>query len=185
MDRSAKTREALLGEARKLFWNQGYGNVSLRDITRAAGVDVALVSRYFGGKLGLFEATLDGAFYWPELLEEGADLMQVMVDKSTKGLHEAEEASPMKMLIMNSADPEVGPLVRASVKAQFTDPLAKALGGEKAEERMAMVMAALIGSSIVRFDIQAAGLAESDEEKYGAQLRHLVMAALDYPGAAQ
>ena len=52
------TKEKILETARQLFWTRGYSNVSVRDITGAAGVDAALVSRYFGGKQGLFEAVL-------------------------------------------------------------------------------------------------------------------------------
>ncbi|MEM6901379.1 MAG: helix-turn-helix domain-containing protein, partial [Pseudomonadota bacterium] len=57
-----KTRDKLLLHARRQFWANGDSHVSLRQIASAAGVDVALISRHFGGKLGLFEATLDGAF---------------------------------------------------------------------------------------------------------------------------
>lgn len=180
MKRSQKTREALIESARKLFWNQGYSNVSVRDITRAAGVDAALVSRYFEGKSGLFEASLAGAFDWPELCVEGADLLGVMVDKAAKGLHEAEETSAMKMIIMNSADPHVGALVRAHVAQYFTEPTTNMLGGENAAARMAMVMAVLIGASIVRYDIRAQGLAEENEESYRHMLEHLVRAASEY-----
>ena len=43
----------------KIFWSKGYSNVSVREISNAAGVDVALIARYFGSKRGLFEATLE------------------------------------------------------------------------------------------------------------------------------
>ena len=180
MKRSQKTRDALIGAARKLFWSQGYSNVSVRDITRVAGVDAALVSRYFEGKFGLFEASLTGAFDWPELCVEGADLLAVMVDKAAKGLHEAEETSAMKMIIMNSADPHVGALVRAHVAQFFTEPTTKMLGGENAASRMAMVTAVLIGASIVRYDIRAQGLAAADEDGYHQMLEHLVRAASEF-----
>ncbi|MEO0371384.1 MAG: TetR family transcriptional regulator, partial [Pseudomonadota bacterium] len=52
MAKPRPTKEKLLGAARDLFWTRGYSNVSVRDITGAAGVDAALVSRYFGGKRG-------------------------------------------------------------------------------------------------------------------------------------
>ncbi|MFC6583416.1 TetR/AcrR family transcriptional regulator [Sulfitobacter aestuariivivens] len=62
MKKADATREKLLTEGRRLMWMRGYRSVSLREIAQAAKVDVALVSRYFGGKKGLFEATLVGAF---------------------------------------------------------------------------------------------------------------------------
>jgi len=52
--RPAKDR--ILDAAEELFAQRGFHGVSLRDITQAAGVDVALVSYHFGGKRELFAA---------------------------------------------------------------------------------------------------------------------------------
>jgi AcrR family transcriptional regulator len=49
-------KERLLDAAEALFAARGFYGVSVRDITRAAGVDVALVSYHFGGKRELFAA---------------------------------------------------------------------------------------------------------------------------------
>jgi AcrR family transcriptional regulator len=54
--RSAATRERILDAAEKLFAERGYHGVSIRDVTGAADVDVALVSYHFGSKQGLLEA---------------------------------------------------------------------------------------------------------------------------------
>ena len=54
--RSASTRERILDAAELLFAEKGFHAVSVRDITRAAGVDVALVNYHFGGKQLLFES---------------------------------------------------------------------------------------------------------------------------------
>lgn len=49
------TRERILDAAERLFAQRGFHAVSVRDITQAAGVDVALVNYHFGGKQALFE----------------------------------------------------------------------------------------------------------------------------------
>jgi len=54
--RSVTTRERILDAAELLFAEKGFHAVSVRDITRAAGVDVALVNYHFGGKQLLFES---------------------------------------------------------------------------------------------------------------------------------
>jgi AcrR family transcriptional regulator len=54
--RSAATRERILDAAEKLFAERGYHGVSIRDVTGAAHVDVALVAYHFGNKQGLLEA---------------------------------------------------------------------------------------------------------------------------------
>lgn len=48
--------ERILDAAERLFAERGFHGVSIRDITGAAGVDVALASYHFGSKQGLLEA---------------------------------------------------------------------------------------------------------------------------------
>ena len=56
------TRDALLRAALETFAERGYEAATLRAITARAGVDVSLVSHFFGGKQGLFdEAVLQQA----------------------------------------------------------------------------------------------------------------------------
>ena len=57
--RSAPGKERILDAAERLFAQRGFYGVSLRDITQAAGVDVALVSYHFGGKRELFAAVFE------------------------------------------------------------------------------------------------------------------------------
>ena len=54
--RSQATRERILDAAEQLFAQRGFHGVSVRDITGAAEVDVALASYHFGNKQGLLEA---------------------------------------------------------------------------------------------------------------------------------
>jgi TetR/AcrR family transcriptional regulator len=49
-------RARLIATSQQLFAQKGYGDVSLRDIARAANVTPAMVSYYFGDKAGLYEA---------------------------------------------------------------------------------------------------------------------------------
>lgn len=55
-NRSVVTRERILDAAELLFAAKGFHAVSVRDITGAASVDVALVNYHFGSKQQLFEA---------------------------------------------------------------------------------------------------------------------------------
>lgn len=52
-------KERILDAAEQLFAQRGFYGVSLRDITQAAGVDVALVAYHFGGKRELFTAVFE------------------------------------------------------------------------------------------------------------------------------
>lgn len=53
---SRSAKERMLDAAEQLFARHGFDGVSVRDITKAAGVDVALISYHFGGKRELFAA---------------------------------------------------------------------------------------------------------------------------------
>ena len=52
-------KERILDAAEQLFAQRGFYGVPLRDITQAAGVDVALVGYHFGGKRELFTAVFE------------------------------------------------------------------------------------------------------------------------------
>src|SRR3546814_13123254 len=57
---AAATRHAILLAATGRFLQDSYESVGLRDIARDAGIDVALVIRYFGSKEDLFAQVLRG-----------------------------------------------------------------------------------------------------------------------------
>jgi AcrR family transcriptional regulator len=56
--RSRPTRERILDAAERLFAQRGFHGVSIRAITGAAQVDVALANYHFGSKQGLLEAVV-------------------------------------------------------------------------------------------------------------------------------
>src|ERR1700759_1320075 len=55
----ANTRAQLLDAARAEFAERGYEGATVRAIADRAGVDPAMVNHFFGGKDGLFPASLD------------------------------------------------------------------------------------------------------------------------------
>ncbi len=56
------SREMLLRTAEKLFAEHGFDGVSTRMIHHESGVNMAMISYYFGSKEGLFQALMDGKF---------------------------------------------------------------------------------------------------------------------------
>ncbi|GIL17401.1 MAG: TetR family transcriptional regulator [Oligoflexia bacterium] len=51
-------RERLIEVATQLFAEKGLDGVSTRDISKAAGLNISLISYYFGGKEGLYKAVI-------------------------------------------------------------------------------------------------------------------------------
>ncbi|RYM06947.1 TetR/AcrR family transcriptional regulator [Sporolactobacillus sp. THM7-7] len=68
-----KTKETVIHSALKLFNMGGYDGTSVRAIAADAGVNIALVSYYFGGKQGLLEYLM-ASFYegYLEVMERAA-----------------------------------------------------------------------------------------------------------------
>ncbi|HEY5110070.1 MAG TPA: helix-turn-helix domain-containing protein, partial [Acidimicrobiales bacterium] len=52
------TREALLVAAQELFGRKGYERTTTRELGEVAGVDPALIARYFGSKADLYLAAV-------------------------------------------------------------------------------------------------------------------------------
>lgn len=56
--KAKKTRERLLDMAEALFFDKGYENVSIRELTSAAGTNVASINYYFKSKENLYRETV-------------------------------------------------------------------------------------------------------------------------------
>ena len=61
MKADAETRERLIEAGERLFAQQGFKRVTVREICRAARANVAAVNYHFGDKLGLYREVLQGA----------------------------------------------------------------------------------------------------------------------------
>lgn len=180
MRKADATRERLLTHARRHMWARGYGAVSLREIATAAGVDVALISRYFGGKKGLFEATLVDAF--PNALADLPDektLLEAVIQMFVTAPRGGPDPSVMRMVVMNAHDEEVGAIVRATHAAQIQNDLERKL---QSKERAALFMAATYGLSVAEKSLHLEGIAPAGSLAYEAQVRHMLEAALAFDG---
>jgi AcrR family transcriptional regulator len=180
MSKSEHTRSALLQSATRQFGEFGYSNASLRQIAGQAGVDVALISRYFGGKLGLFDASLKECLNWPELLDPANDPIETAVEKFTDPTSEDHKFSTTRMIVLNADDPIVGERVRTALFDKLIDPLEARMDGTHVKERLAMFIAVIVGASITRYSLQVPGMANADAKMHSRQLRHLIDAALSF-----
>lgn len=141
---AAQTRVRILAAAQQLFASQGYTHASLRDIAGLAGINVALVARYFGSKEKLFEAALEASLD-PEALRSrnrasfGREVAALFVDMPGGG------PNPLLMLAQAAADPDAQSVALRIVRTRILLPLAGWIGGEGAEERAAAILALCAG----------------------------------------
>lgn len=63
-------RNKLISTATRLFAERGLNGVSIRELSKAAGVSISMISYYFGGKEGLYSSVLQEQFSGFEYIEE-------------------------------------------------------------------------------------------------------------------
>ena len=69
MDRN-DCRNNLLATATRLFAERGLNGVSIRELSKAAGASISMISYYFGGKEGLYASVLQEQFACYDYIEE-------------------------------------------------------------------------------------------------------------------
>ncbi len=174
-DRAA-TRARLLDAARRSFSGASYGEVGVREIAGGAGVNAALVNRYFGSKLGLFAEAVGDSFTIGNLLVGdratlGDRLARYLVRPRPDGF------DPTLVLLRSAAHPEAGAVLRSALAEQVAAPLAAWLGGADAPQRAGLVVAVLFGFTLTRDVIGAPALGGEREtlmRHLGAVLQRLI-----------
>jgi AcrR family transcriptional regulator len=146
------TRAAILEAAKAQFGLLGYDCAVLRDIARDAGVDVALVKRYFGGKEALFLEALKASFM-PEGMRfwDGESFAHEMASSLADSPH-AEEARThrFQFLLRAATSPTTAPLLNVIVQDRFLGPIRAWLRGEDADARARVLAACFIGFLVER-----------------------------------
>jgi AcrR family transcriptional regulator len=179
---AAATREAMLAAARRSFARESYDNVGLREIARDAGVDPALVSRYFGSKEALFKEVLQGddRDMLAGATREGlpAHLADLFFEKETQcGGHDAK-VDRLLILLHSASSPKASQIIREAVDEDILQPIASLLEGEDAALRASLCLAVLMGSGILRDTMGLEPLRAADADALRARLVALFAAAL-------
>ncbi|SOH92388.1 transcriptional regulator, TetR family [Monaibacterium marinum] len=175
---SYTTREALLTHGLRLFWSRGFTNVSVREVARAAGVDVALISRYYGSKLGLFEATLHEAYGLDGVvMPDGAALVDAIVQVFVTLDRGSDMPSVTRLIQMNADDEQVGHLVRKVYDELWQSKIEGVLGDPS---RAALMSSAILGLCVAENSLKLDGFAAPHLPHYEQQVRFLLTAALNF-----
>jgi len=179
---AAATRQAMLAAARRHFAREGYESVGLREIAGDAGVDPALVSRYFGSKEQLFQEALRGDK--KKMLEDvaredlPAHLAALLMDEGQSCEVTAANLDRVMILLRSASSPKASQIVRDAVYEDMVGPIARAIGGEDAELRASLCMAILMGNGTVRSALALDACCSGDPEVLRERLIRLFAAAL-------
>lgn len=140
-----------MAAARERFCRHSYDDVGLRQIANDAGVDAALISRYFGSKEDLFVAVLGAC-------EAGADLFdgpresfgRRVADRVVFHRKEGAALQGMQIMLRSIGSARAIELVRASGNERFFDPFVAWLGGTDAAIRAQLATSLVMGMTVSR-----------------------------------
>ena len=168
------TRGAVLTAARRRFAAHGYDRTTLRDIAGDAGVDVALVSYFFGSKEGVFaaamELTVNPAQLVEALLEQGVDDLGERLTRGFLALWDNPETGLVGMLRSAATHEEAAAMLRGFIEREILGRLARAIDAPDAELRAALAGSQLIGMALARYVVGVGAIARADPERLVAAI---------------
>ncbi|MEU4657414.1 TetR family transcriptional regulator [Streptomyces sp. NPDC023723] len=186
----AATRAVLLKAARQRFGRLGYERTTLRDVAADAGVNAALIKRYFESKEGLFKAALSES---PRFLDRGeggtvedrAGLLRALTLQLTSPNGTAAEDHPALLLLRTSGNDHVDAL-RATALDGLARRVLRAAGegdgpadaeGDRLLEAQLLV-ALGIGVAVLRSSVRLQPLSDADAAALGPALGRVLDALL-------
>ena len=183
---STATRRALLQAARRRFASQGYASTTVRQVADDAGVNVALISRYFSSKEGLFEACLRSAA--ESFADTGPqasgldDLVAILSDQVTRSTWGQEPGDVLRLLLRSSGDPSAE-RTRVDALTRMSERLAEVAaqhGGEHDDLvlRSQLVLATALGIAVLRSATGLRPLGDATPADLEAPLHDLIAGLL-------
>ncbi|SDN36635.1 DNA-binding transcriptional regulator, AcrR family [Actinomyces ruminicola] len=190
---SETTREAILDAARASFLAKGFAKTTIRGVARAAGVDPALVSYYFGSKGDLFGASMNLRIRASEEIAKvvsgdirtaGPRLVRLAMtawDDSSGG---ATFRALLRWVATDDGAPEA---VQTYATEQIATPVMQALEqvgvlGPDARERATLAASQLVGLAMIRYTFQVEPVASASVdhlvEVVGPTIQHYLTGPL-------
>jgi AcrR family transcriptional regulator len=149
---AAASRLALLDAARELFGKKGFERTTIREIGDAAGVDAALIARYFGSKADLYIAAVVAESRDDQRPREYEHLEQMVAALVTR----TDEQGPgpiVQALIRSDTSEEIRVAARSHLVRRLIEPLVAGMADDGADHprlRAEITVSALIGVSLGR-----------------------------------
>ncbi|HEX2102170.1 MAG TPA: TetR family transcriptional regulator [Solirubrobacteraceae bacterium] len=169
-----QTRAAILDAARAAFAERGYDGVSIRAVAREAGVDPALVHRFYGSKEQLFVAAMalpiSPSQIVETLLADGVEGLGERLVRTVLGLFDAPDAfAPILALIRGAVSNErAAAMLREFLAREVLGRLAAAASPDRPELRASLAGSQIIGLAMARAVVGVPPLATTDRETVAA-----------------
>jgi|tagenome__1003787_1003787.scaffolds.fasta_scaffold20901215_3 AcrR family transcriptional regulator len=167
---TSTTREEIVIAAAKAFSTVGYDATSVRGVAADAGVDPALVRRFFGGKEQLFSAVVTAVFQ-PEravaMLLDGprSQLGERLVTFVMALLGDVRRPGPLLGLMRSAAtNDHAAEQIREFMANEMLGVVTQKLGVDRPELRAALAASQLVGLAIIRYAVRVDALVDASTE---------------------
>ncbi|MEV4113814.1 TetR family transcriptional regulator [Nonomuraea sp. NPDC049695] len=168
---TSTTRDEIISAAAAAFTAIGYEAVSVRKVAADAGVDPALVRRFYGGKEQLFSAVVNSAF-GPEqavtMLLDGprGKLGERLAAYVLDLLGDVQQPGPLLGLMRSAATSDhAAALIREFLANDMLGKLTQQLGVDQPELRAALAAGHLVGIAITRYAVRVDALVAADPDE--------------------
>jgi AcrR family transcriptional regulator len=169
--RRAATAQRILDAARAEFGEHGLEAATIRAIARRAGVDPSLVMQHYGSKAALFAVAIELGEAEPGEVE--AHLHDVL-DVRLAALPPETRALVRSMLTA----PEAADAMRAFLNKRVAN-LSRALGGDDADLRAALIVSSILGLTIARHFLRLDALTGASDADIARVARPWVTTGVD------
>jgi AcrR family transcriptional regulator len=186
-----RTREQILAAARQSFARRGFDGTSLRAVAAKAGVDPALVRRFFGSKEDLLVAVLMHSLQHEQDLDANLEGdLETLGERHIASVLARFERRPNRELaigVLRSAlsNERAARLMRDYLSGEILERLGRKLDREEAKLRASLAGSQVIGLLIYRYVLKIQPLASASAETltaiYGPTLQRYLTGKLEPP----
>lgn len=162
---ASATKAALLRAAQELFTERGYERTTVRDIADRAGVNQALLFRYFGNKEELFHVVLATE---SRVLVAESPAEQVLAKTLARMLNrgpDAQQESVWLAALRSSGHDSAADAIRKQLGDDYLRTLGSLTDAADADLRVDLVLAWLVGLGTLRSVVRKEPLRSADPEQ--------------------
>jgi AcrR family transcriptional regulator len=185
------TKQQLIQAARRRFAYDGYDATTVRDIATDAGVNVALINRYFVSKEGLFEACITIAgeqLVRPDEPVVTVDQLARRIVSQLVGSASGDDLAKLQMLLLvRSSGDQRAESIRRGILNRYAEGMAAAIDGptprgdsDARALRAQIALSSCLGMVLLRTSSGLEPLSSASEAQLFAPLRD-VLAAIFTP----
>jgi AcrR family transcriptional regulator len=181
--KSDTTRARIIEAARERFRKEGYELATIRKVARDAGIDPALVMRYFESKRGLFDAAMTVELRIPDLSKHPKDkLGEALITHFLNRWEEPDDDSLQLLLRSSASNEEAAERLRLVFRDQLVGMVTR-LRGEEAGSRdiAALIATQTIGLAYTRYILKLPPLVAMPRETIIRVIGATIQRYLDNP----